>query len=275
MHMIARGLRENRVFLVTSILILFILLIAFLAPHIAPYDPLSASMKDANLAPSSSHIFGTDKLGRDVFSRILCGAERSLSSVLFLVALIFVVGTTAGVISAYAGGIVDIVIMRIADMMISFPGIILAIAISGIMGPSLINAMLALTVVTWTKYARLSRSLVLKLKESEFVEAAIVSGGTHTHILLHHILPNVLPLLVITAAADIGAMMMELAGLSFLGFGSQPPQPEWGLMVAAGRQYVLDQWWVATIPGIAIFIASLGFNLLGDGLRDVFDARSS
>ena len=275
MHMIARGLRENRVFLVTSILILFILLIAFLAPHIAPYDPLSASMKDANLAPSSSHIFGTDKLGRDVFSRILCGAERSLSSVLFLVALIFVVGTTAGVISGYAGGIVDIVIMRIADMMISFPGIILAIAISGIMGPSLINAMLALTVVTWTKYARLSRSLVLKLKESEFVEAAIVSGGTHTHILLHHILPNVLPLLVITAAADIGAMMMELAGLSFLGFGSQPPQPEWGLMVAAGRQYVLDQWWVATIPGIAIFIASLGFNLLGDGLRDVFDARSS
>lgn len=168
MHMIARGLRENRVFLVTSILILFILLIAFLAPHIAPYDPLSASMKDANLAPSSSHIFGTDKLGRDVFSRILCGAERSLSSVLFLVALIFVVGTTAGVISGYAGGIVDIVIMRIADMMISFPGIILAIAISGIMGPSLINAMLALTVVTWTKYARLSRSLVLKLKESEF-----------------------------------------------------------------------------------------------------------
>ena len=212
MHMIARGLRENRVFLVTSILILFILLIAFLAPHIAPYDPLSASMKDANLAPSSSHIFGTDKLGRDVFSRILCGAERSLSSVLFLVALIFVVGTTAGVISGYAGGIVDIVIMRIADMMISFPGIILAIAISGIMGPSLINAMLALTVVTWTKYARLSRSLVLKLKESEFVEAAIVSGGTHTHILLHHILPNVLPLLVITAAADIGAMAHVLPG---------------------------------------------------------------
>lgn len=165
MHMIIRGLRENRIFFVTSILIVFVLLLAFLAPYISPYDPLSASMKDANLAPSSAHIFGTDKLGCDVFSRILCGAERSLSSVLFLVALIFVVGTTAGVISGYAGGIVDIVIMRIADMMISFPGIILAIAISGIMGPSLINAMLALTVVTWTKYARLSRSLVLKLKK--------------------------------------------------------------------------------------------------------------
>ena len=268
MHMIARGLRENRVFLVTSILILFILLIAFLAPHIAPYDPLSASMKDANLAPSSSHIFGTDKLGRDVFSRILCGAERSLSSVLFLVALIFVVGTTAGVISGYAGGIVDIVIMRIADMMISFPGIILAIAISGIMGPSLINAMLALTVVTWTKYARLSRSLVLKLKESE---AAIVSGGTHTHILLHHILPNVLPLLVITAAADIGAMMMELAGLSFLGFGSQPPQPEWGLMLNEGRLQLQTAPWLMFFPGFAIFLSVVVFNLWGDALRDVLD----
>ena len=230
-------------------------------------------MKDANLAPSSAHIFGTDKLGRDVFSRILCGAERSLSSVLFLVALIFVVGTTAGVISGYAGGIVDIVIMRIADMMISFPGIILAIAISGIMGPSLINAMLALTVVTWTKYARLSRSLVLKLKESEFVEAAIISGGTHTHILLHHILPNVLPLLVITAAADIGAMMMELAGLSFLGFGSQPPNPEWGLMLNEGRLQLQTAPWLMFFPGFAIFISVVIFNLWGDALRDVLDPR--
>ena len=274
MHMIARGLRENRVFLVTSILILFILLIAFLAPHIAPYDPLSASMKDANLAPSSSHIFGTDKLGRDVFSRILCGAERSLSSVLFLVALIFVVGTTAGVISAYAGGIVDIVIMRIADMMISFPGVILAIAIAGIMGGSLINAMIALTAVTWTKYARLSRSMVLKIKRREFVDAAVVSGGSAAHILWVHILPNILPLMVITAAADIGAMMMELAGLSFLGFGSQPPAPEWGLMLNEGRQQLQTAPWLMFFPGLSIFITVVVFNLWGDSLRDVLDPRN-
>ena len=221
MENLIKGFKENKAFRVTSLLVLLLILITVLAPVIAPYNPLEAVMRDANAAPSAAHLFGTDKLGRDVLSRILYGASYSLTSVLFLVFLIFVVGTFLGVIAGYFGGIVDTVIMRFADMMISFPGVILAIAIAGILGGSLVNAMIAMLCVTWTKYARLSRSMVLKIKKRDFVDAAIVSGGSSTHILWVHILPNILPLMVITAAADIGAMMMELAGLSFLGFGSQ------------------------------------------------------
>lgn len=267
------GLKTNRAFLITSLLVLLLLGVALAAPLIAPYDPLEAVMKNAYLPPSADHLFGTDKLGRDNFSRILYGASYSLSSVLILVAIIFVVGTTLGVIAGYYGGAVDVVIMRIADMMISFPGMILAIAIAGILGGSLINAIIALTIVTWTKYARLARSMVLKIKKRDYVEAAVVNGGTSLHILWQHILPNILPLMVITAAADIGAMMMELAGLSFLGFGSQPPAPEWGLMLNEGRQQLQTAPWLMIFPGIAIFITVVIFNLWGDALRDVLDPR--
>lgn len=274
MESLVKGFKENKAFRFTSLLVVLLLAITFLAPVIAPYDPLSAVMKDANQAPSAAHLFGTDKLGRDVLSRILYGASYSLTSVIALVACIFVVGTTMGIISGYFGGIVDIVIMRIADMMISFPGVILAIAIAGIMGGSLINAMIALTAVTWTKYARLSRSMVLKIKRREFVDAAVVSGGSAAHILWVHILPNILPLMVITAAADIGAMMMELAGLSFLGFGSQPPAPEWGLMLNEGHQQLQTAPWPMFFPGLSIFITVVVFNLWGDSLRDVLDPRN-
>ncbi len=267
------GLKTNRAFLITSLLVLLLLGVALAAPLIAPYDPLEAVMKNAYLPPSADHLFGTDKLGRDNFSRILYGASYSLSSVLILVAIIFVVGTTLGVIAGYYGGAVDVVIMRIADMMISFPGMILAIAIAGILGGSLINAIIALTIVTWTKYARLARSMVLKIKKRDYVEAAVVNGGTSLHILWQHILPNILPLMVITAAADIGAMMMELAGLSFLGFGSQPPAPEWGLMLNEGRQQLQTAPWLMIFPGLAIFITVVIFNLWGDALRDVLDPR--
>lgn len=211
-------------------------------------------MKDAFLEPGAQHLFGTDKLGRDCFSRVLYGARASLTGVLVLVASVFVVGTTMGVVSGYFGGKVDMVIMRISDMMISFPGMILAIAIAGIMGGSLVNAVFALTIVSWTKYARLSRSMVLKVKRRDFVEAAIVNGGTSPHILWVHILPNILPMMVITAAADIGALMMELAGLSFLGFGSQPPAPEWGLMLNEGRQQLQTAPWLMFFPGLAILL---------------------
>lgn len=267
------GLKTNRAFLVTSLLVLLLLIIALAAPLIAPYDPLEAVMKNAYMPPSAEHLFGTDKLGRDNFSRIIYGASYSLSSVLILVAIIFVVGTTLGVLAGYYGGKVDVVIMRIADMMISFPGMILAIAIAGILGGSLINAIIALTIVTWTKYARLARSMVLKIKKRDYVEAAIVNGGTSLHILWQHILPNILPLMVITAAADIGAMMMELAGLSFLGFGSQPPAPEWGLMLNEGRQQLQTAPWLMIFPGLAIFVTVVIFNLWGDALRDVLDPR--
>lgn len=273
METIINGFKTNRAFAVTSVLVLCLLLIAIAAPVIAPYDPTHAAMKDAFLEPGAQHLFGTDKLGRDCFSRVLYGARASLTGVLVLVASVFVIGTTMGVISGYFGGKVDMVIMRISDMMISFPGMILAIAIAGIMGGSLVNAVFALTIVSWTKYARLSRSMVLKVKRRDFVEAAIVNGGTPGHILWVHILPNILPMMVITAAADIGALMMELAGLSFLGFGSQPPAPEWGLMLNEGRQQLQTAPWLMFFPGLAIFVTVVVFNLWGDNLRDVLDPR--
>lgn len=273
METIINGFKTNRAFAVTSVLVLCLLLIAIAAPVIAPYDPTHAAMKDAFLEPGAQHLFGTDKLGRDCFSRVLYGARASLTGVLVLVASVFVVGTTMGVVSGYFGGKVDMVIMRISDMMISFPGMILAIAIAGIMGGSLVNAVFALTIVSWTKYARLSRSMVLKVKRRDFVEAAIVNGGTPGHILWVHILPNILPMMVITAAADIGALMMELAGLSFLGFGSQPPAPEWGLMLNEGRQQLQTAPWLMFFPGLAIFVTVVVFNLWGDNLRDILDPR--
>lgn len=250
---------------------MLLILIAFFAPLIAPYDPTHAMMKDAFMEPCAEHFFGTDKLGRDCFSRVLYGARASLCGVLFLVLSVFVLGTSLGVLSGYFGGKIDMVIMRISDMMISFPGMILAIAIAGIMGGSLVNAVIALTIVSWTKYARLSRSLVLQIKNRDFIEAAIVNGGTVMHILWTHILPNILPIMIITAVADIGALMMELAGLSFLGFGSQPPAPEWGLMLDEGRQQLQTAPWLMFFPGLAIFLTVVIFNLWGDCLRDILD----
>ncbi|MDO4920528.1 MAG: ABC transporter permease [Phascolarctobacterium sp.] len=275
METLVNGFKNNRAFAVTSILVVLLLLVAVAAPVLAPYDPTQATMKDAFLEPGAQHIFGTDKLGRDCFSRVLYGARASLSGVLFLVASVFIVGTTMGVLSGYFGGKVDIVIMRISDMMISFPGMILAIAVAGIMGGSLVNAVIALTIVSWTKYARLARSLVLQIKRRDFVDAAIVNGGSSSHILWVHILPNILPMMVVTAAADIGALMMELAGLSFLGFGSQPPAPEWGLMLNEGRQQLQTAPWLMVFPGLAIFVTVVIFNLWGDNLRDVLDPRNN
>lgn len=267
------ALKTNRAFAAASALVLLLILLALAAPFIAPYNPLAAEMKNAYLPPSFEHLCGTDKLGRDCFSRILYGAGYSLSSVLVLVTVIFTVGTSLGVTAGYFGGKTDAVIMRVSDMMISFPGMILAIAIAGILGGSLINAIIALTIVSWTKYARLARSMALKIKKRDFVEAAVVNGGKPLHILLRHIVPNILPLMVITAASDIGAMMMELAGLSFLGFGSQPPAPEWGLMLNEGRQQLQTAPWLMVFPGLSIFVTVVVFNLWGDALRDVLDPR--
>lgn len=267
------GLKTNKRFALFTALAILLLAIALFAPVLTNYEPTQASMKDAFLPPSADHFFGTDKLGRDVFTRVIYGARTSLASVIFLVALVFVVGTTLGIISGFYGGKVDIVIMRVADIMISFPGVLLAIAIAGILGGSAINAVLALLCATWPKYARLGRSMVLKIKEREFIEAARVNGGTPIHILWTHILPNILPLIVITAAADLGALMLELAGLSFLGFGAQPPTPEWGAMINEGRQQLQTAPWLMMFPGAAIFVSVVIFNLWGDALRDVLDPR--
>jgi peptide/nickel transport system permease protein len=267
------GLKTNRTFFIYSVLAFLLVVIAIFAPVIVSHDPLEAMMKDAFQEPSSQHLFGTDKLGRDCFSRVIYGARYSISGVLLLVAVVFSVGTALGVVSGYFGGKIDAIIMRISDLMISFPGTILAIAVAGIMGGSLINAVIALTAVSWTKYARLARSLVLKIKKRDFVDAAIVNGGTPIHILWQHITPNILPTVIITAATDIGSMMLELAGLSFLGFGSQPPTPEWGLMLNEGRQQLQTAPWLMVFPGLAIFITVVIFNLWGDSLRDVLDPR--
>lgn len=267
------GFKTNRNFAVFTILALLLLGAALFAPLLTSYQPTEADMKSAFLAPSADHLFGTDKLGRDCFARVLYGARASLASALLLVVIVFIVGTTLGIISGYYGGKVDMVIMRLADIFISFPGVLLAIAIAGIIGGSMINAIIALTCATWPKYARLGRSLVLKVKQNEYITAAFVNGGTPLHILWTHVVPNILPLLVITAAADIGALMLELAGLSFLGFGTQPPAPEWGAMINEGRQQLQTAPWLMIFPGLAIFISVVIFNLWGDALRDVLDPR--
>lgn len=273
METIIKGLKTNRFFAISFTLVIILILVALFAPLLAPFDPTKASMMNSLQPPTSEHLFGTDKLGRDNFSRILYGARYSLVGVLLLVTSVFIVGTVMGIISGYFGGWVDIIIMRISDMMISFPGTLLAIAIAGILGGSLINAVIALTVVTWTKYARLSRSIVIKIKNQDYVEAAIVNGGTSFHILWQHIAPNILPLMVVTAATDIGSMLLEMAGLSFLGFGAQAPAPEWGLMLNEGRQYLQYAPWLMIFPGIAIFITVIIFNLFGDCLRDILDPK--
>lgn len=269
-----RFVKENKGFSILLALVVLILLIALLAPVLAWQDPTYSDMGSAFQAPGPGHLFGTDRLGRDVLSRVIYGTRISVPAALILVLAILVIGTVLGIIAGYFGGWVDTVIMRIADMMISFPGMVLAIAVAGIMGASIQNAIIALIVVSWTKYARLARSLVLKIRHEDYVYAAVTTGSKVIYILRQYMLPNVLPTLVITATTDIGAMMLELAGLSFLGFGAQPPIPEWGLMLNEGRQYITAYPWLILFPGLAIAIVVSIFNLLGDSLRDILDPRS-
>ncbi|MDO4553752.1 MAG: ABC transporter permease [Lachnospiraceae bacterium] len=257
-----------------GILAVLIILAAIFAPALTGgADPTTGKLVDALQAPNSEHIFGTDKLGRDIFTRVIYGARASLTATFTVVIIIFVIGTFLGVIAGYFGGIVDTIIMRIADMMIAFPGLVLAIAVAGILGASIRNAIIAVAVVSWTKYARLARSLVMKIRNREYVAAAVVTGSKTPNMLLRYMLPNALPTMVITAATDIGGMMLELAGLSFLGFGAQAPTPEWGLMLNEGRAFIQNAPWLMIYPGLAIFIVVVVFNLLGDSLRDVLDPR--
>ena len=261
MKKVLRTFKENKQFTLFFILGLVVIGVAIFAPQLSPYDPLDAVMTESLQEPSSAHPFGTDKLGRDLLSRVIFGTRTSLIMTLCLVAVIFVIGTFLGVIAGYFGGVVDAVIMRIADMMISFPGLVLAIAI------------ISIAAVSWTKYARLARSMVLKVKKSLYIEAAVVNGTKTWKILLVHVLPNMVTQMVVTAAADIGTMMLELASLSFLGFGATAPTPEWGLMLNEGRTYMAKAPWLMIYPGIAIVICVVVFNMLGDSIRDVLDPR--
>ena len=274
MSKIKKFIKRNKMFSLLVVAAIAIILVGILAPVIATHSPYESNLHDAFIAPNSEHIFGTDKLGRDIFSRVIYGTRISLSAALILVILIFTIGTTLGVIAGYFGGIIDTIIMRISDMMISFPGLVLAIAMAGIMGASVKNAVIAITVVSWTKYARLSRSLVLKIKETDYIRAAKVTGCKTIHIITRHIIPNIISTLIITATTDIGTMILELSALSFLGFGAQSPQAEWGLMLNEGRAYMVDCPWLMIYPGLAICIVVVVYNLLGDSLRDILDSRS-
>ena len=266
---------SNKGFMVFACLALLIILISVFAPLVCHgVDPTEGELADAIMAPSSEHPFGTDKMGRDIFARVIYGSRTSLISTFSLVLTIFVVGTFLGILGGYFGGVVDAVIMRIADMMIAFPGLVLAIAVAGLLGASTKNAIIAISVVSWPKYARLARSLVMKIRHTDFVAAAQVTGSRTPYMLWKYMLPNTITTLVITAATDIGSMMMELAALSFLGFGAQPPTPEWGSMLNEGRNFMQSAPWMMIYPGLAIFITVVIFNMLGDNLRDILDPKT-
>ncbi len=267
--------KKHPLFVSMSVLAILILLIALFAPYITPYNPFETNVTQAYQPPSARHWFGTDKLGRDLLSRIIYGTRISVPSSLILVFLTFIIGSVLGIIAGYSGSYIDALIMRIADMMISFPGMVLAIAIAGILGASIVNAVLALTVIGWTKYARLARSLTLRIKNQDYIVAARLAGASHFAILKDHVFINTLPVLLVTATLDIGTMMLELAGLSFLGFGAQPPLPEWGLMLNEGREFMLAYPWLMVFPGLAISVVVIIFNLLGDSVRDIIDPRGN
>ena len=262
-------------FTIFAVLAVLVILVSVFAPVICgDRSPTAGNLAEAIEKPSAEHLFGTDKMGRDVFARVIYGSRASLSSTFILVAVIFVIGTVLGVVSGYFGGAVDAIIMRIADMMMAFPGLVRAIAVAGILGASTRNAIIAIAIVSWPKYARLARSLVMKIRHMDFVAAATVTGSKTPYMLLRYMLPNTITTLVITAATDIGGMMMELAALSFLGFGAQPPTPEWGSMLNEGRNFMQSAPWMMIFPGLAIFVTVVIFNMLGDGLRDILDPRT-
>lgn len=267
--------KDNKQFTFFMAMAVLILLIALFAPVVCGgADPLKGDISNALQSPCKEHIFGTDKMGRDIFTRVIYGSRASLSSTFSVVVLIFLLGSTLGVISGYFGGKIDAVIMRIADMMLAFPGLVLALAVAGVMGASIRNAIIAITLVTWTKYARLARSLVIKVRDRDYVAAAVVTGTKTPRRLIRYMLPNALPTLIITAASDVGAIMLELAALSFLGFGAKPPTPEWGYMLSEGRVCMESAPWMMIFPGLAIFLVVVVFNMLGDSLRDILDPRT-
>ncbi len=243
------------------------------APLLTSYDPQVVDVSSRFLAPSSQHLFGTDELGRDLFSRILYGGRLSLPAPFEVVAIALLFGSTVGAAAGYVGGAVDETLMRLTDLFLAFPGIVLALAIAAALGPGLPTVVAAVAVVSWPWYARLMRSQVVSVRTREYVEAGRALGGGNLHLLLRHVLPNSLTPVLTQATMDIGYTLLTIAGLSFLGLGAQPPTPEWGAILSVGRSYVTDQWWYSTFPGLAIFLAVTGFVFLGDGIRETLDPR--
>lgn len=254
-------------------ILMSIFLISLLAPYIAPNDPYAVDLTKTLQPPSKEFLFGTDSLGRCVFSRVLYGANRTIFSAIIVVLITFVFGTTVGIISGYIGGKIDRLIMRIVDVFLAFPGLVLAIAVAGLLGGSMINAMIAISLISWTKYARIARSKVLEIKEETFIQASKISGHNALHIMIKHILPNILAYLIVTASLDIGTVIMEMSSLSFLGLSSPLPTPEWGAMISEGKSVIQFAPWTLLAPGLAILIVVVLFNLLGDIIRDLLDLK--
>jgi peptide/nickel transport system permease protein len=256
--------------------ILFITLLVLtgvLAPLLAPYDPVEISPDRRLTPPSAANWLGTDEVGRDILSRVVYGARISLQIGVTIVFFAAAIGLVIGLASGYFGGVLDQILMRFTDMFMSFPTLILAIAMTAALGPSLFNSVLAMIIVWWPIYARLIRSEVLAVKEKEYIRAVKALGARPYKIIFLHILPNTIDVVVVRASIDFGNAVMFCAALSFIGLGAQPPQPEWGAMVTTGRDYLRDAWWLVTFPGLAIFLTVMGFNLFGDSLRDFLDPK--
>ena len=271
--MIWRALRRSPLALAGLVLVALSAGAAVGAPWIALQDPLAQDLTHRLSGPTRTHPFGTDSLGRDIYSRVIYGARISVVSGVAVVAAAAVFGVAAGTAAGWLGGWWDEGLMRLTDMFLAFPPLILAMAISAILRPSLTNALLAIAVTSWPAYGRLMRAQVLSLRARDYIEAARSQGATDLAIVGRHLVPNAIGPLLIQATLDVGGIILTAAGLSFIGFGAQPPTPEWGVMVSEGRRFLMDQWWVATFPAIAILLLVLGFNLLGDGVRDVLDPR--
>ena len=267
--------RSNTMAMIGLAILVGLVLIAAAAPLIAPHDPFAQDLGN-RLAPlgAEGHIFGTDSLGRDILSRLIYGARITLYIVALVAMIAPVVGLLVGTVSGYVGGWVDIVLMRITDIFLAFPRLVLALAFVAALGAGIENAVLAISLTAWPPYARIARAETLTIRSSDYISAIQLQGAGALRIITKHIWPLCISSLIVRVTLDMAGIILAAAGLGFLGLGAQPPSPEWGAMISEGRRFILDHWWVATMPGLAIFIVSLAFNLLGDGLRDVLDPKA-
>lgn len=252
-----------------------LLICSLFAEKLCPYDPYLQDLSNAKALPSAAHLMGTDRYGRDMLSRVIAGSRASIFSTLLLVAIITVTGTVIGTLCGWHGKKLDTVLMRISDMFLAFPGLVFALAVAGVLGGGLHNAIIALAAISWPKYARIARSQTLAQKDALYIKAAKLAGADTWQIIFRHLLPNTIGPILVTSMLDIGTMMMELAGLSFLGLGAKPPIAEWGSMMSDSRGLMTTMPWIAFAPGLAIFLSVMIFNMLGDAIRDYADPKSA
>lgn len=265
--------RGNFLAMTGLVIVLLLILAALAAPVLATHDPAAISLADRLQQPSAAHWLGTDDLGRDLYSRVLYGTRITLGMVVAVVVLVAPVGLGIGIVAGYAGGITDRILMRVTDIFLAFPRLVLALAFVAALRPGVTSAVIAIALTAWPPLARLARAETLTIRRADYINAVKLTGASPARIVLRHIAPLCLPSLTVRVALDISGIIMTAAGLGFLGMGAQPPMPEWGTMIATTSGFILDQWWVPTVPGIAILLASLAFNFLGDGLRDVLDPK--